>query len=116
MRDFAAASRLSLTKPEAGGERFLISAGSSVWGQWGWSTCRRYLLETLLTIGRLLTVNAARRVLDKSGQPRPEEPEGGQKLTGFDSQKSVDLLGLKYHTLEETTAFTLEDFKKRGWA
>ena len=37
MRDFAEATRFALTKPEAGGERFIISAGSSVWGQWGTS-------------------------------------------------------------------------------
>ena len=43
-------------------------------------------------------------------------PEPGQKLNAFDSQKSQDLLGIRYHTLEETTAFILDDFKKRGWA
>ncbi|TBU39265.1 NAD(P)-binding protein [Dichomitus squalens] len=96
VRDFAEASRLALTKPEAGGERFLISApGPSLWGRW---------------------VNVGRRVLGKAGEPRPESPEDGQKLAGLDSQKSQDLLGLKYHTVEETTAFILDDFKKRGWA
>ncbi|TBU34316.1 NAD(P)-binding protein [Dichomitus squalens] len=95
VRDFAAASRLALTKPEAGGERFLVAAGASVWGRW---------------------VNTARRALGKAGEPRPESPEDGQKLVGLDRQKSLDLLGLKYRTLEETIAFILDDFKKRGWA
>ena len=61
-------------------------------------------------------MNAARRVLGKSGDPRPETPEVGQKLSGFDSQKSRDLLGVKYHTVKETTEYILDEFKKRDWA
>ena len=61
-------------------------------------------------------MNASRRILEKSGEPRSEVSEPGQKLNAFDSQKSQDLLGIRYHTLEETTAFILDDFKKRGWA
>lgn len=119
VRDFAEATRLALTTPEAGGERFIISAGSSVWGQWGtplfvlqW---RFGLLMDRCLVFPPCLVNAARRVLGKSGDPRPEAPEAGLWVSEFDSQKSRDLLGVKYHSLEETTEFILDEFKKRGW-
>ena len=60
-------------------------------------------------------MNTVRRILGKSGEPRPEAPEPGHKLHRFDSQKSRDLLGLKYYALEETAALILDDFKRRGW-
>ena len=62
-------------------------------------------------------MNAARRVLGKSGEPLAAEAPGvGLWVSEFDSQKSRELLGIRYHTLEETTENILEEFKKRGWA
>ena len=54
MRDFADATRLALTTPEAGGERFIISAGSSVWGQWGMWLSVLQPQTSLLIEGRLV--------------------------------------------------------------
>ncbi len=35
VRDLAVATRIALSTPQAGGERFIICAGPSVWRQWG---------------------------------------------------------------------------------
>ncbi|KAI0718808.1 NAD dependent epimerase/dehydratase [Cerioporus squamosus] len=92
VRDFATATFLSLTKPEAGGERFIICRGPFYWKQW---------------------VTIARRLLGK--------PDSGDDQTYpafeiiYSPQKSKDVLGLRYRDMEETAAFMIEDFKAKGW-
>ncbi|KAI0716798.1 NAD dependent epimerase/dehydratase [Earliella scabrosa] len=92
VRDFAFATRAVLVKPEAGGERFIISKGTYAWQDW---------------------VNIARRLLNK--------PASGPELTedvvevSFNSKKSQDMLGIQYRDKEETAAFMIDDFKKKGW-
>ncbi|RPD61448.1 NAD dependent epimerase/dehydratase [Lentinus tigrinus ALCF2SS1-6] len=92
VRDFAAATVITLTKPEAGGERFIICRGPFYWKQW---------------------VSIVRRLL---GKP---ESEGDQTYPDhevtFDSQKSQDVLGVQYRDMEETAAFMIADFKANGW-
>ena len=61
----------------------------------------------------MLTVNIARRLLNK--------PASGPELTedvvevSFNSKKSQDMLGIQYRDKEETAAFMIDDFKKKGW-
>jgi nucleoside-diphosphate-sugar epimerase len=33
----------------------------------------------------------------------------------YDNSKGKRILGIRYHTLEETVADSLEDFQKKGW-
>ncbi|RDX50524.1 NAD dependent epimerase/dehydratase [Lentinus brumalis] len=92
VRDFACATLLSLTKPEAGGERFIIARSPFYWKQW---------------------VAITRRLL---GKPVPEDAQEAYQFdVAFSSQKSKDVLGLHYRDMEETAAFMVEDFKAKGW-
>ncbi|KAI0076362.1 NAD(P)-binding protein [Panus rudis PR-1116 ss-1] len=82
-------------KEVAGGNRFITSAGN-------WK-------------GQDL-VNAARKI-DPSIHPGSLDykPEKAVHLVVFDNTKSREVLGLKYHTLEETSKAILDDFKAKGW-
>ncbi|RDX45050.1 NAD(P)-binding protein [Lentinus brumalis] len=85
VRDLARAHVLALIVPEAGGERFLICAGSCVMQQF---------------------VDAARQVTDKipAGEPSYRKEDAGRKV-----------LGLRYRSLEATAADTIRDLESRGW-
>ncbi|KAM5533787.1 hypothetical protein V8D89_012562 [Ganoderma adspersum] len=95
VRDLAAATRLALTKPEAGGERFIICAGPSVWRHW---------------------VSVARRILKKSTPEEVvEEVSAAAHDVRIDNTKSREVLGLQYRNMEATAGFMIEDFKQKGW-
>ncbi|RDX50525.1 NAD dependent epimerase/dehydratase [Lentinus brumalis] len=92
VRDFATATFLSLTKPEAGGERFIISRSPFYWKQW---------------------ITIARRLL---GKPESGDDESYPEFEiVYNSQKSKDVLGLRYRDMEETAASMIADFKAKGW-
>ncbi|TBU34313.1 NAD(P)-binding protein [Dichomitus squalens] len=96
VRDFAAATRLAITKPEAGGERFVVCTAPFDWGQW---------------------VYVARRVLGKS-KPEEDIQDFSQIVhdVRFDNKKSREVLGITYHEdMEGTAAFMIQDFKEKGW-
>ncbi|KAI0754743.1 NAD(P)-binding protein [Daedaleopsis nitida] len=90
-RDFADATLAALTKPEAGGERFVISAGLFTWKLW---------------------VAQVRRIL---GKPFNDISEEVVFDAIFDSKKSRAVLGIQYRSMEETARFVVEDLRARGW-
>ncbi|THH28646.1 hypothetical protein EUX98_g5549 [Antrodiella citrinella] len=94
VRDCANAHVRSMTVEEAGGHRILTSGGVYRWQDW---------------------VNAARKI-------QPDLPEGDTSFDSasivhpivFHTDKFEKILGLKYHTKEETSHAILENFKERG--
>ncbi|KAI0777496.1 NAD(P)-binding protein [Trametes elegans] len=95
VRDLALAHVVALTKPEAAGERIIVSAGP-----WKWQDF----------------VSAAHRV--DSSLPAGNtsyDPSKATHLIQYAPEKQRKLLGIKFRTLEETTKDTIEDFKARGW-
>ncbi|KAL6299273.1 NAD-P-binding protein [Sparassis latifolia] len=95
VRDLADAHVLALVKAEAGGERIIISGGAYNWQDW---------------------VIAARKL--EPSTPAGNEsykPEEAVYVTNYNTAKAAKLLGLQYHTLEESTRDMIADFKARGW-
>lgn len=43
------------------------------------------------------------------------DPATATYLTTFDTSKAQRLLGIKYHTLEESTRDIIEQYKAKGW-
>ncbi|KAI0754379.1 NAD(P)-binding protein [Daedaleopsis nitida] len=94
VRDFAGATHAVLIKPEAGGERFVISAGPFEWTQW---------------------TTHARRNLGKPGSVEDGTSKDVAYSILFDSKKSKAVLGIQYFSMEETAKFMIDDFKAKGW-
>ncbi|KAL6299277.1 NAD-P-binding protein [Sparassis latifolia] len=95
VRDLADAHTLALVKAEAGGERIIVSAGAYNWQDW---------------------LNAARKF--EPSTPAGNEsykPEEAVYVIKYNTAKAAKLLGLKYHTIEESTRDMIADFKVRGW-
>ncbi|KZT02608.1 NAD(P)-binding protein [Laetiporus sulphureus 93-53] len=95
VRDLADAHLLALQKEEAGGERIIISEGVFKWQDF---------------------VNAAR----KYGAKIPEGDTSYDIKTAthdimYDTSKAARLLGLKYHSIEQSTKDIMDDFKARHW-
>lgn len=59
------------------------------------------------------TVTIARPLLGKSAIPEDGASQVVHDVV-FDASKSRELLGIQYHSKEETTARLLEEFKKAG--
>ncbi|KAJ3712943.1 D-lactaldehyde dehydrogenase [Lentinula raphanica] len=103
VRDIALAHVLALQKQEAGGERLLISKGEFVYQDF------------------IDTANALSPSPIPSHTDLPKgKPGAGKDFVPkivYDASKASKILGpeLVYHTMEETTRDTLEDFEKRGW-
>ncbi|KAK7002479.1 D-lactaldehyde dehydrogenase [Favolaschia claudopus] len=93
VRDIALAHVLGLQKEEAGGERIIISAGA-------------FSFQDLLD---------AAPPSSKHLKGTPGAGKDTVHQIRFNADKSVRLLGLKYHTMAETVADTLEDWEKKGW-
>ncbi|KAI0635009.1 NAD-P-binding protein [Trametes polyzona] len=95
VRDIADAHTLALRKPEAGGNRFIISSTAFKWQDF---------------------VSAAHKF-------EPSLPEGdtscdpskAKHASVYKNDKAIKTLGIKFRTVEETTKDTLADFKARGW-
>ncbi|KZT38290.1 NAD(P)-binding protein [Sistotremastrum suecicum HHB10207 ss-3] len=95
VRDVAAAHVLAIITPEASGRRFITSAGPYTWQDW---------LDALAD----------------SGLPDiPKGVPGGSKgithPTGYDSTLAKTILGLKFHTMEETAKDAVVSIRERGW-
>ncbi|GJE86730.1 aldehyde reductase [Phanerochaete sordida] len=95
VRDIALAHALSLQKPEAGGERIIISGGYWTWQDW---------------------INAARKY-------EPSLPAGNTSYdpksvvykTRYDASKSERILGITYHSMDESAADIVKQLKEKGW-
>ncbi|KAI0635003.1 D-lactaldehyde dehydrogenase [Trametes polyzona] len=96
VRDLAQAEVLTLTTPNAGGERLIIRGGSFVWQQF---------------------INAARRYSDKipPGDVEHYDPAKIFLPVVFNADKSRRVLGMEYRALEETARDAIADFESRGW-
>ncbi|KAI0807632.1 NAD(P)-binding protein [Fomes fomentarius] len=95
VRDFALAHALAVTKPEAAGNRILISARPFKWQDFVMVAHRLY--------PQLPAGNTA------------YDPAKATHYIQYMPDKQQRLLGVPFRTLEETTKDTLEDFKARGW-
>ncbi|KAH6910649.1 D-lactaldehyde dehydrogenase [Coprinopsis sp. MPI-PUGE-AT-0042] len=96
VRDLAEAHVLALEKEKAGGERIFVNAGSYVW-------------QDFLDIANKLNIPGQKL------SPGFPDLDRGVKGLSFSSTKSVEILGMKYRSLEDTTRHTLEDFARRGF-
>ncbi|EJF59007.1 NAD(P)-binding protein [Dichomitus squalens] len=95
VRDLARAHVLSLTVPEAAGQRFIIRASEFVYQQF---------------------VDAARKFSDKVPVGYPSYNLADATFYArYSNEKSKKVLGLQYRSLEETTKDTIVDFESRGW-
>ena len=62
------------------------------------------------------TVSAAHRLSNKIPAGNTSyDPSKAQHLLRYDNSKSIRILGIKYHTIDELTKDTVEDFKAKGW-
>ena len=43
------------------------------------------------------------------------DPTAAKYYSRYDNSKSQQVLGLRYHTIEECTVDTLKQFKEKGW-
>ncbi|GJE89213.1 aldehyde reductase [Phanerochaete sordida] len=95
VRDLAHAHALALQRPEAGGERIIVSSGP-----WNWQDFvnTAHALEPSLPAG-----NTA------------YDPKTAVYHTSFDNSKSRRVLGIEYRTMEECTRDSLAQFKAKGW-
>ena len=112
MRDFAEATFPVVTKPEAGGERFIISTEPFEWQQW---SKYHHTRDKLLIANVILTVKIVRRLLGKPGAGEPAKADVAYDVVFDAKKKSREVLGLLYRDKEETARFILDDFKEKGW-
>ncbi|KAI9058007.1 NAD-P-binding protein [Trametes sanguinea] len=94
IRDLGQALVLGVTKPEAGGQRFVVSAGTFTWEDFGTA------LSTLFA----------------KAPPESYDPAKVVHMVMYNTTKSKEVLGLKYrYGFEETTRDVLKDWEVRGW-
>ena len=123
MRDVALALTESLSVPEAGGERIIISNGRRV-------TCTLSEISTNGVLGGfswqewLNIANSLSPSPIPSHKPgtanalpvgNPGEKTGPPYMMMFDTSKEKKILGLNLRTKEELARDTLADFESRGW-
>ncbi|KXN89087.1 NADPH-dependent methylglyoxal reductase GRE2 [Leucoagaricus sp. SymC.cos] len=109
VRDVALGHVLALQKPEAGGERLIVSAGAFVWQDW---------LDVASTHRSPLKSHTFAHHQEFNGfLPRGFPDIERNRLTRMDSSKAARVLGpeLKYRSMEETTKDILLDYAERGW-
>ncbi|KAJ7490826.1 D-lactaldehyde dehydrogenase [Mycena latifolia] len=93
VRDLALAHVRALQTEEAGGERFLISAGEFVWQDW---------------------LDAA-PPSSKYEKGTPGAGKDAVYLIRYDASKGIRILGMKYRSMAETTADVIADYQAHGW-
>ncbi|KAI0765139.1 NAD(P)-binding protein [Fomes fomentarius] len=95
VRDIARAHVLALLKPEAGGNRFIITAGPYKWQDFA---------------------TAAHRFSEKLPAGNTSyDPSQAKHPLQYDNRKGIATLGITYRSIEESTRDTLEGFKAQGW-
>ncbi|EKM52532.1 uncharacterized protein PHACADRAFT_149258 [Phanerochaete carnosa HHB-10118-sp] len=95
VRNVSEAHVLALQKPEAGGERIIVSCSEWVWQDF---VSAAHKFDPSLPAG------------DTSYDPRK-----APYTTHFDNAKSKRILGIEYHSIEECTRDLLGQFKRLGW-
>lgn len=123
MRDVALALTKSLSVPEAGGERIIISNG-----KWATSLCQRCLptkflggfsWQEWLDVANSLSPSPipSHKPGTANALPvgMPGTKTGPPYMMMFDTSKEKKILRLKLRTKEELVRDTLEDFESRGW-
>ncbi|KAI1798372.1 NAD(P)-binding protein [Ganoderma leucocontextum] len=95
VRDVAEAHALAFIEPAVGGERIIVSANAFKW-------------QDLILVARKIEG-------DKIPAGNTSYDPSKAKHVQVVADKGRQMLGLKYHTLEETTRHTLHEFKCRGW-
>lgn len=95
VRDMAEAHVLALEKEKAAGERIFITCGTYVWQD---------LIDLAVKVAPSRKVSPGMPELDRS-----------TKGMGVAYEKSIEILGMKYRSLEDTTRYMLDDFAKRGF-
>ncbi|KAH6883771.1 D-lactaldehyde dehydrogenase [Coprinopsis sp. MPI-PUGE-AT-0042] len=95
VRDLAEAHVRALEREKAGGERFVIGAGSFIWQDF---------------------IDVANK-LDLPGRKLSTGfPDWNRELElNVSNAKAINILGVEFRSKEDTTRHTLEDFAKRGW-
>ncbi|KAG6809992.1 hypothetical protein H0H93_015323 [Arthromyces matolae] len=101
VRDVAEAHTLALEKEAAGGERFIISAGSYVWQDW---------LDAAHSLSPSPIPSHPNLPLGYPGAGKTAKPP-----VRYDTSKASRVLGIRYRTKEEVTRDTLADFERRKW-
>ncbi|KAJ3533963.1 hypothetical protein NMY22_g7116 [Coprinellus aureogranulatus] len=107
VRDLAEAHVRALEKPEAtGGERIIVSAGSFVWQEW---------LDALRVVAHsVLPKEKADKLV--ASLPKPLQQSEIKYKSFLDTTKEQKILGITYHTKEETVRDALAKAVKEGWA
>ncbi|KAJ7270256.1 D-lactaldehyde dehydrogenase [Mycena rebaudengoi] len=93
VRDLAQAHVLALQKPDAGGERIILTAGAFVWQEW---------------------LDAA-PVSPKLQKGVPGSAKDIVYPARYDTAKAARVLGMTYRSMEETARDTVKDWEARGW-
>ena len=63
-----------------------------------------------------MSVNTARKYSDKIPEGDPNyNPEDAFFPTRYIADKSINVLGITYRSMDELTKDSLDDFKARGW-
>ncbi|KAJ8581220.1 NAD(P)-binding protein [Rhizopogon salebrosus TDB-379] len=104
VRDLANAHVLSLEKEGAGGERIIVSAGL-----WKW----QHFIDAANAISP--PPKLATGSLPKSNPGAGTGHPSTVHVLYYDTTKAARILGLKYHTIAETTKDTLADYEAKGW-
>ncbi|KAJ7109565.1 D-lactaldehyde dehydrogenase [Mycena crocata] len=95
VRDIAYAHVLALLKPDAGGERIIVSAGAYVWQNW-------------------------REFFAAPESPKCQKGTPGARTNvihqiSYDTSKSVRVLGMTHDMMDETARDTIAQWEARGW-
>ena len=104
-----------MTVEAAGGHRILNAAGLYKWQDWGmfniWpeTHCRPKADHSFRSVNAARTVEA-----DLPSGDQAYDPSKATHLIQFKSSKFEEILGLKYHTKEETAKAIIENFRERG--
>ncbi|KAJ3561372.1 hypothetical protein NP233_g10238 [Leucocoprinus birnbaumii] len=109
VRDVALAHVLALQKPEAGGQRIIVSAGAFVWQDW---------FDIVYTYRSPLKVHIYPHHQESDGfLPRGLPEVERNRLLAYDNSKSLRILGpeLQYRSMKETAEDILADCSARGW-
>ncbi|PPQ68868.1 hypothetical protein CVT24_007677 [Panaeolus cyanescens] len=95
----------ALNTPSAGGERIILSAGSSTWGQ---------TRDLMMRLYPELVESGVLPPLDIEGQDHAKETSKVVQVN-FRNDKSKRIFGIHYRGLEECIRDSVEYFKERGF-
>jgi nucleoside-diphosphate-sugar epimerase len=96
VRDLALAHVRGIEVPEAGGERFFVTAG-------------HYSNKSIVE-----AIRETHPELDGHLAPKDSSDDLPKNVYGFDNSKVVTILGLKFRTLNETVSETVQSLQTAG--